>query len=301
MNYSRRFLPPLPWLTAFEAVARLGSVTAAAAELDLTQGAVSRQIQKLEDLLGLPLFLRERKRLKLTPAGAVYAPQIRQAVGRISAATLALSSNPHGGVLNLAILPAFGAHWLAPRLPDFLGEHPGITVNLATRTAPFDFSLQTFHAAIHFGLAPWPGSEGEMLLEEETVPAASPALLERTAGAASQGLSRLPRLFLETRSDAWERWFILQGYEFQKQSGMQFDQFATMIEAAKSGLGIALLPRYLIGAELKAGTLEPLPEKQPATFGAYFLAWPTGRDPYPPLDAFRAWLLKTAKRESRPV
>jgi len=96
MTLPRRFLPPLPWLSAFEAVARLGSVTQAAAELDLTQGAVSRQVQKLEDRLGQRLFTRDRQRLTLTPAGAAYAKELRGALATIASATLSLASNPHG-------------------------------------------------------------------------------------------------------------------------------------------------------------------------------------------------------------
>ncbi len=148
---ARRFLPPLPWLTAFEAVARLGSVTDAAAELDLTQGAVSRQIQKLEEQLDVVLFIRDKRRLVVTPAGRSYAEKVHTLISGLANATLALTSNPDGGLLELAILPAFGTHWLAPQLPQFLGAHPGVTINLATRTEPFHFKHEKFHAAIHFG------------------------------------------------------------------------------------------------------------------------------------------------------
>lgn len=143
MRIPRRFLPPISLLIAFEAAARLQSISAAGRELDLTQSAVSRQIRALEDMLGADLFLRERQTIRLTEAGKAYAVAVREALSRIGNATLNFRANPSGGTLNLAILPTFGSRWLAPRLPQFLAENPGITVNLSTRMAPFDFRLET--------------------------------------------------------------------------------------------------------------------------------------------------------------
>src|SRR6478609_3312214 len=138
MLTSRRFLPSTALLSAFEAVSRTGSVTAAAKELDLTQSAVSRQIKTLEEQLGVELFIRERQTVRLTLAGDGYAREIREALRRISSASLNLRANPYGGTLNLAILPTFGTRWLAPRLGRFLSQNPGVTINLVTRLSPFD-------------------------------------------------------------------------------------------------------------------------------------------------------------------
>src|SRR5262245_36086503 len=126
---ARRFLPSISLLAAFEAAARTGSVTAAAKELSLTQSAVSRQIIALEEQLGVELFVRERQTIRLTPAGDGYAREIREALRRISSASLNLRANPHGGTLNLAVLPTFGARWLTPRLGKFLGANKGIAIN----------------------------------------------------------------------------------------------------------------------------------------------------------------------------
>lgn len=290
MINARRFLPPLPWLSAFEAVARLGSVTEAAAELDLTQGAVSRQVQKLEDRLGQRLFLRERQRLTLTPAGAAYAKELRGALSTIANATLSLTSNPHGGLLNLAILPAFGTYWLAPRLPGFMAAHTGVTVNLATRTHPFDFAREDFHAAIHFGQRDWPGAGFLKLMEEENVAVASPSLLATRGVALPADVAPLPRLQIESRKGAWRRWFIAHGLGAEDRVAVQFDQFATMIEATKQGLGAALVPRFLIAGELSSGTLVALPQSEAGRFGSYYLVWPEAGAEYPPLVALRDWL-----------
>jgi LysR family glycine cleavage system transcriptional activator len=125
MERRRRTLPKLLGLQAFEATARLGSVSRAAAELSLTQGAVSRQLQVLEDQLGVPLFLRSKKRLVLTEAGAGYLHDVRGGLAVLGDATQALiSTQGRGGVLRLATLPTFGAKWLVPRLPRFCEATP---------------------------------------------------------------------------------------------------------------------------------------------------------------------------------
>lgn len=130
MHMSRRFLPSTALLAAFEATARTGSVTLAAKELSLTQSAVSRQIKLLEEQLEVELFTRERQSVRLTIAGNAYAREIREALRKISTASFNLRANPRGGTLNLAILPTFGTRWLAPRLPKFLAQNPGITVSV---------------------------------------------------------------------------------------------------------------------------------------------------------------------------
>ena len=289
---ARRFLPSLSLLTAFEAAARTGSITAAARELDLTQSAVSRQIKALENQLGVELFLRERQTIRLTVAGDSYAREIREALRRISSASLNLRANPHGGTLNLAILPTFGARWLAPRLGQFLATNPGITINLVTRLSPFDFRLDSIDAAIHFGDAVWPGAELTLLMREETIPACSPDFKQAHEIQAPSDLLRVPLLHLTTRPDAWERWFTETGVAFENVHGMLFDQFATASQAAIGGLGVALLPTFLIQDELARGELVAAVDRPLQSAQRYYLAFPRERAAYPPLVAFRDWIVK---------
>lgn len=293
---ARRFLPSLSLLAAFEAAARTGSITAAARELDLTQSAVSRQIKALENQLGVELFLRERQTIRLTVAGDSYAREIREALRRISSASLNLRANPHGGTLNLAILPTFGARWLAPRLGQFLAANPGITINLVTRLSPFDFRLDSIDAAIHFGEAVWPGAELTLLMQEETVPACSPEFKRAHGIEVSPDLLHVPLLHLTTRPDAWERWFTETGVAFESVHGMLFDQFATASQAAIGGLGVALLPTFLIQEELKRGELVPAVNKPMPSAQRYYLAFPRERATYPPLVAFREWIVRELSR-----
>ncbi|WP_448202483.1 LysR family transcriptional regulator [Azospirillum sp. sgz302134] len=294
MAIVRRFLPSMSLLSAFEASARHQSFTAAAIELNLTQSAVSRQIRALEDMLGAELFVRERQTVRLTLAGETYAQQVREALQHIATATLNFRANPRGGTLNLAILPTFGTRWLAPRLPGFVAEHPGITVNLTTRLAPFDFQIEQVDAAIHFGMPDWPGAELDPLMSETVVPACSPQLRDRHRFAKPGDLLAAPLLHLVSRPDAWERWFEAMGVTPDGVRGMLIDQFATVAQAATSGMGVALLPRFLFEAELARGDLVEALDGPVESAGRYYLAWPTNRESYPPLQAFRGWIRKQA-------
>lgn len=290
MLAARRFLPSLSLLAAFEAAARTGSITAAARELDLTQSAVSRQIKALETQLGVELFLRERQTIRLTVAGDGYAREIREALRRISSASLNLRANPDGGSLNLAILPTFGARWLAPRLGKFLSAHPGITINMVTRLSPFDFRLDSIDAAIHFGDPVWPGAELDFLMRETTLPMCSPAFRDGHKLDAPADILDIPLLHLTTRPDAWERWLTVRGVVFESVHGMLFDQFATVAQAAIGGLGVALLPVFLFRDELDRGELVPAIDGEVESAERYYLAFPRERADYPPLAAFRKWM-----------
>lgn len=293
----RRFLPSFSLLSAFEAAARTGSVTAAAHELGLTQSAVSRQISALERQLGVELFLRERQTIRLTPAGDAYAREVREALRRISNASLNLRANPAGGTLNLAVLPFFGTRWLTPRIGGFLDRHQDVVVNLITRLEPFDFRFDTLDAAIHFGAARWPGASMTFLMDEEVVPVCSPDFLLRHGVDEPEDLRRVPLLHLNTRPDAWELWFARQEVPVEALHGMLFDQFMTMVEAAVAGLGAALLPRFLIGRELEQGLLVPAVEERAMQTGQYHLVFPPDRASYPPLAAFRNWIVSAFEAE----
>ncbi|WP_409030171.1 LysR family transcriptional regulator [Janthinobacterium sp. CG_23.3] len=297
MAIPRRFLPQMAVLCAFEAAARHRSFTAAASELNLTQSAISRQIRALEELLGSDLFVRERQTVRLTQAGEAYAEEIRGALKRISTATLGFRANPQGGTLNLAILPTFGTRWLAPRLPQFLADNPGITINLTTRLAPFDFNLESVDAAIHFGPPEWPGAELDFLMNETVVPACSRALLATHQFTSASDLVKVPLLHMVSRPDAWRRWLGAMGVEADDVHGMLVDQFAMATQAAISGLGIALLPRFLIESELARGDLVEAINGPVESAERYYLAWPSSRASYPPLQAFRSWL-KAATRQA---
>jgi LysR family glycine cleavage system transcriptional activator len=295
MKTPRRFLPSLSLLQAFETAARTQSITAAAQELSLTQSAVSRQIRALEEQLGTELFHREKQSIRLTHGGQAYAREIREALQKISQASLNLRANPGGGTLSLAILPTFGTRWLAPRLPDFLSVHPGITINLVTRLTQFDFSTEAVDAAIHFGAPDWPGADCAYLRGEHVVPACAPELAARFGFAQLSDLRAAPLLHLTSRPDAWEKFFDRNGVAPQSLHGMLFDQFATAAQAAMVGLGVALLPEFLIEDEIASGRLVVPLNARMRSDEAYYLCWPREHGQHRPLVAFRDWLRTVAR------
>jgi LysR family transcriptional regulator, glycine cleavage system transcriptional activator len=285
----RRYLPSLPSLLALEAVDRLGSASAAAAELALTQGAISRQLQVLEGQLGVTLLLRERQRLHLTPAARDYVAEVRKALNMLASAALTLRANPTGGSLNLAILPAFGMHWLAPRLPAFVRAHPEVTLNLSTQLRPFDFATQPYDAAIHYGRQDWPGTRALKLMDEDVLAVSAPGLLPHPLTRADQVLDH-PLLQLDSRMGDWGRWLAHHGVPGQRPPAMLFDQFATMAQGAIHGLGLAILPVFLIGRELDEGRLVPVFGGPVRSDASYSLVWPNDRPERGPLVSFRTWL-----------
>ncbi len=285
----RRYLPSIPSLLALEALDRLGTASAVAEELALTQGAVSRQLKVLEGQLGVDLIRRERHRLILTPAARDYVGEIRKALKTMSDASLTLRANPAGGALNLAILPAFGMHWLAPRLARFAAAHPEVTVNLSTRLRPFDFASGNLDAAIHYGRQDWPGVAYMKLMDEALLAVAAPALVPEPLAQARDVLA-LPLLQIDSRTGDWGRWLAHHDAPGLRPPAMLFDQYATMAQAAIHGMGVALMPTFLIGAELAAGRLVRVHGGAVPALGAYYLVWPEARAPRAPLASFRDWL-----------
>lgn len=283
-------------LVAFEACARLQKFTAAAEELSLTQSAVSRQIRALEDIVGVELFARERQTVRLTPAGEAYAEELRQALRAISHATLRLKASPGAGTLTLAILPTMGTRWLAPLLPDFTQKNPGVTLNLVTRLEPFNMETDGVDAALHYGTPEWPRAELDFLFEETVVPACSRALKAQHGFATPADLLAAPLLHLASRPQAWADWFGAQGLVFGGGTGMSTDQFATAMQAAAAGLGVALLPEFLFQDELARGDLVSAVDVRSRSAGRYYLACAANRAWYPPLTAFRHWVREQAAR-----
>ncbi|HEY4254294.1 MAG TPA: LysR substrate-binding domain-containing protein [Roseomonas sp.] len=290
----RRHVPATAALQAFEACARHLSVSRAAEELRLTQSAVSRQLAGLEALLGLRLFQRVRQRLVLTPAGAAYAPQVRGSLARIEGATLELLAHRGGGgTLTLSVSPTFGARWLVPRLAGFQAAYPRVMLNFRnyeTRMTRLDFAAEDVDAAVFLGEEDRPGIVTHRLVEDARVPICAPALLPDLHGAAD--LLRQTLLQQTTRPRGWVQWFAEAGCAAPEAlRGPQFHNMAMVAEAAAAGLGVALLPRFLVAQELADGRLAA-PFEQPLRGSeAYLLAYPEEAAEVPALRAFRDWLL----------
>ncbi len=290
MSLSRRLLPSIASLRALEALDRLGSASAVADELSLTQGAVSRQLQALEKQMGQTLLIRDRKRLTLTPEAREFADAVRGALNVIGTAALKLQTRPGGGTLSLAILPTFGMRWLMPRLPDFAARNPDVTINMGTELVPFDFAATGYDAAIHFGTADWPGTDSLLLRNEQVIAVAAPTLAGVPVARAAD-VVRLPLLHIRTRPRAWADWLAAHGHvQTRTLPGTLHDQFSTISQAALHGLGVALMPDYLVSADIAAGRLVSVFGPAVEARGAYFLVWPRSKAADPSLRRFREWL-----------
>ena len=298
MIAQRRFLPSISSLLALEAVDRLGSASAAAEDLSLTQSAVSHQLKQLEAQMGVDLISRDQMRLHLTPSGAEFAREARFLLGRLAQASIKLRANPRGGGLNLSILPAFGLNWLAPRLKDFVSRNPDITINLQTHNLPFSFGTSQAQAAIHYGARDWAGVEYLPLMPKYVLPVCAPGLLEAPLSR-PEGLLGYPLLHLDSHPDSWEQWFGLHGVEVSKLEGMLFDQSSTMTQAAVHGLGIALLPTFLAEGEIAQGRLCLAMEGAATSLGEYFLVWPEAEAGGAALVRFRDWLRDQVGQDAR--
>ena len=293
----RRKIPSTAALVAFESAARHQSFTKAADELALTQSAVCRQIAGLEEFLGIELFRRSRRGVKLTEAGLAYSRKVAAQLDAVERDTLAAMGQQGAQGLELAVVPTFATQWLVPRLKAFQQLHPEVTVHLTNRTRPFLFADTSFDAAIYFGDGEWSGTEAHYLMPEEPLPVCSPELLgERTQFAAAE-LANLPLLQQSTRPYAWRQWFAAQGLNVPRDmSGPRYELFSMLAQAAMHDMGVALIPPFLIQRELDAGLLVPAhPAALLSSDRAYRLMIPERKVESAALCAFRDWLLQAAR------
>lgn len=249
----RRKIPSSTALQAFDAAARHGNFARAAEELCLTEGAISRQIARLESLLNCRLFDRTGSRVKLNPLGAHYAQHVRETLDRLERDTQYIMGMPEGSKsLDLAVLPTFSSRWLIPRLSRFKSLHPEITVNIAARTDPFILSGSGFDAVVHFEHPAWAGMLTQLLFQEQLIPVCHPALL--TNKDINAQLNELPRIHRRQNPDAWHQYAQESGITLDNPAqGDRYDLHEMTIAAVMAGQGVALIPRLYIEHELRSG------------------------------------------------
>ncbi len=292
----RTLTPSMSLLLAFESSARHLSYTKAASELSLTQSAVSRQVQALEDLLQIALFARKGRSIALTDAGRVYMREVGIAIGRIRNATLQVTAmQSGGGSLNLALLPTFGAKWLMPRLHDFYVAHPQVLVHLHSRIGDFDLEAAGMDAVIRADEGPVPGLVSHPLLEEVLVLVASPGLLDKHPIAGPDDLRDVLLLRVASRANVWSEWFDAQGgAPRQLCFGPTFEVTSHLIQAVATGIGVGLVPDFLVREELASGKLVAPVGFRYLSGKHYQFAYPAYKAGFAPLAAFRDWLLGCA-------
>lgn len=296
----RRKIPSIQALACFDAAARHQSYTRAAQELALTQGAVSRQLTALEAFVGVDLFKRTRHGVTLTDRGRDYAAQVAARLQALEQDTLeVMSTQGRGSVLHLAAVPTFATRWLIPRLPDLKTQQPDLTVHIETRTRPFMFADTPLDAALFAGtpeqVSQWAGTQAVKLLDELVLPVCAPSLLQGAVGLQPESIAQLPLLQQSTRPLAWRQWFEAQGVTAsQALAGPRFEQFSMTTAAAVHGMGLALVPRLLIDAELARGELVIACDRTMASQRAYYLVRPDGDDAPPATTVFQDWLVRAS-------
>ncbi|WP_322026762.1 LysR substrate-binding domain-containing protein [Burkholderia sp. BCC1977] len=280
---------------AFEAAARHGSFARAADELALTEGAISRQIGRLEAFLGVALFERVGNRVRVAPNGVRYAAQVREVLDRLERDSQYMMGQPgDGGSIDIAVTPTFATRWLIPRLKGFQTQHPNITVHFADRAEPFVLAGSGFDAAIHFEHPAWAGMHAYRLCEEVLVPVCHPSLL--AGGQPDALLGTLPRLHKRQAPDAWSAYVQETGLPVNNPAaGARYDLYSMLIAAALAGLGVALVPRLYVETEIAQGLLAaPWPDGRNVV-KRFCLVLPEALELSDgPLQTFARWVLGQA-------
>lgn len=290
-------LPSLNGLRAFEAAARHLSFTKAALELNVTQTAISHQIRRLEEELGIRLFVRQSRALALTPQAADYLPNIRAAFQDLRTATDRLLRTGNDRVLTVSTLTSLAVKWLLPRLSPFQEQHPEIDVRITTSTELVDFRSSNVDAAIRYGRGQWPGLRAEWLMAEDLFPVCSPKLVTgERALRKPEDLARVTLLHTATTRDDWRLWLTAAGLpvEMAQSPGMTFDLAFMTVQAAIDGLGVAMGHTAYVADDIAKGRLV-VPFNITMPSAGYYFVTPQDKVITPAIGAFRDWLIETAK------
>ncbi|WPO41337.1 transcriptional regulator GcvA [Tardiphaga sp. 42S5] len=294
-------LPSLNGLRAFEAAARHLSFTNAASELNVTQTAISHQIKRLEEELGLKLFIRQNRALALTPQGHDYLPGVRAAFNDLRLATDRLKRRDNDHVLTVSTLASMASKWLLPRISAFQRAHPDIDVRITTSTSMVDFKSGDVDAAIRYGRGQWPGLRADWLTADDLFPVCSPALRSgKKALLKPQDLADYTLLHSSGGyDDDWRLWLTAAGLsaDISKQPGLTFDMIFMTLQAAIDGLGVAIGRTTYVEGDLAKGRLVvPFDMRMPADAGFYLVS-PEASSDSRKLKAFRDWLLSQVPPE----
>ncbi len=287
-------LPPLTCLRSFEATSRLGSVTLAAKELHVTHSAISQQIKVLEEIVGLTLFVREGRGLRVSEDGRLYALQIRKALGDIAEATRLIQAQPRNDELVVAVLPSFGRAWLLPRLPGFQRLYPHISIRLQASLTVSNLHQESVDIGIRMGKGDWEGVEQQLLFHDEVVAVAAPHFNRGRLPQTPQQIIDSPIIY---NTESWLPWCEAAGVEMSRErQGLCSNDSNLVLEAVRLGQGIALERRSLVYDAIERGELVQLSAVSAPYAYPYWLVWPPRERSEGKQREFSHWLSGEVER-----
>jgi LysR family transcriptional regulator, glycine cleavage system transcriptional activator len=290
-------LPSLTGLHTFEVAARHLSFTLAAAELNVTQTAISHQIRRLEEQLGIPLFIRRNRGLALTREAQDYLPAIRSAFEDLRRATDRLRRANRDGLLTVSTTASLATKWLVSRVAAFQDANPGIEVRITTSAHLVDFHRDEVDVAVRYGRGSWPGLRADWLMAEQIFPVCSPALIGgRRPLRRPEDLAHHTLLHTMVSREDWQLWLTASGLPLSiaTRRGLMFDQGFMAVQAAVEGLGVALGRTRLVEVDIVAGRLlAPFDMVLPQDAG-YYVVTPEATADAPKIALFRQWLVQSA-------
>ena len=291
-------LPSLTALASFEAAARHLSVKAAAEELNVTPGAVSRQIKALEAELGLALFTRLHRGLALTREGEELAGVLARGFGQVALLLRDFRGRSQGRNVTLGSSNAFASLWLMPRLGAFWRAHPEITVNHMISDRAADLRVPEVELRIRYGGGAWAGEEAERLFGDRILPVAGPEFARKHAEMTLEGLAELPLLHMRSENvewTSWAEWFRRLHLRPPPLSGQVFTNYSVMLQAAEEGQGVALGWERLVAPMIQAGRLCPVSQAHIDAPDHHYLTWDDSRPLSEEAEVLKDWLLARAR------
>jgi LysR family glycine cleavage system transcriptional activator len=290
MTENRTVLPPLNALRAFEAIGHYLSLARAADELCVTPSALSHQLGQLEQQLQVKLFIRTGRGLAFTEEGRVLHEEVTQCFGRLARTIDSIRPGKRRQTLTVSMLSTFAMRWFIPRLPDFQQRYPELDVRISTSIALADFQRDQVDCAVRFGIGNWPGVKADFLFREQLTPVCTPALAKQLKQPAD--LLGLTLLHSKQRPDDWRVWLSAEGVSGGgTDSGLMFETRNFAIQAAESGLGVAVVDPALVEEALQSGRLVlPFKDVIPGPNGYYFV-YSAGGAMEEKVARFREWLI----------
>jgi LysR family transcriptional regulator, glycine cleavage system transcriptional activator len=293
-------LPPLPWLRAFEAAARHSSFTLAAAELNLTQAAVSHQVRSLEKHLGVVLFERLPRNLRLTEIGAAYLPPLRRSFDDLASATAGLFGPVGKRTLTVRAPTSFAALWLAPRIERFMQRWPDVSIRISSVVWAHSPSDTPADIDIRFGDGTWTGFTTEVLLRSAAVAVCHPGHVQSDdpKERLEHLLKSYPAIHVTGYEDLWQRLVKPYGIHIPSFAGLNVDTSISALELVASGLGPTIVLEAFADVYVKAGRLTRIVDQPLVIEPAHYLLVPEGQKRHSPETIlFRKWLLEEASAE----